>query len=48
MQPKPRNIIEQVKKADFSLDQLQQIVKNAVYNDSSPGTIFFPSSWGWN
>ena len=36
-----RNIIEQVKKADFSLDQLQQIVKNAVYNDSSPGTIFF-------
>lgn len=36
-----RNIIEQVKKADFSLDQLQQIVKNVVYNDASPGTIFF-------
>ena len=36
-----RNIIEQVKKADFSLDQLQQIVKNVVYSDASPGTIFF-------
>ncbi len=39
--PIGKNIIEQVRQANFSLDQLQQIVKNVVYSDSIPGKIFF-------